>query len=75
MKKRKVKTLINSIIIRIFTKIKGINLIIAMKKQADYIKRIEIKGMWGRKNISWDLRADVQFRAEPDRTGRRCVDQ
>ena len=57
-----------------------------MKKQADYIKRIEIKGMWGRKNISWDLRADVseryrekhdieQFRAEPDRTGRRCVDQ
>ena len=24
-----------------------------MKKQADYIKRIEIKGLWGRKNISW----------------------
>ena len=26
-----------------------------MKKQADYIKRIEIKVMWGRKNISWHL--------------------
>ena len=23
-----------------------------MKKQADYIKRIEIKGLWGRKTIS-----------------------
>lgn len=32
-----------------------------MKKQADYIKRIEIKGLWGRKNISWDLRADVNI--------------
>ena len=33
-----------------------------MKKQADYIKRIEIKGLWGRrKNISWDLRPDVNI--------------
>ena len=32
-----------------------------MKKQANYIKRIEIKGIWGRKNISWTLRPDVNI--------------
>lgn len=32
-----------------------------MKKQAEYIKRIEIKGLWGRKNIAWDLRPDVNL--------------
>ena len=32
-----------------------------MKKQADYIKNIEIKGLWGRKNISWALRPDVNI--------------
>lgn len=32
-----------------------------MKKQADFIKRIEIKRLWGRKNISWDLRPDVNI--------------
>ena len=32
-----------------------------MKKQAEYIKRIEIKGLWGRKNIAWDLRPDVNI--------------
>ena len=32
-----------------------------MKKQADYIKRIEIKGIWGWKNIAWDLRPDVNI--------------
>ena len=32
-----------------------------MKKQADYIKRIEIRGLWGRKNISWDLNPDVNI--------------
>ena len=32
-----------------------------MKKQADYIKRIEIKRLWGRKNISWDLSPDVNI--------------
>ena len=32
-----------------------------MIKQADYIKRIEIKRLWGRKNISWDLRPDVNI--------------
>lgn len=34
---------------------------VIMKKQADYIKRIEIKRLWGRKNISWDLRPDVNI--------------
>ena len=32
-----------------------------MKKQANYIKRIEIKGIWGRKNIAWNLRPDVNI--------------
>ncbi|MGL5272022.1 MAG: AAA family ATPase [Phocaeicola sp.] len=32
-----------------------------MKKQADYITSIEIKGLWGRKNISWKLRPDVNI--------------
>ena len=32
-----------------------------MKKQADYIKRIEIKGLWGRKNISWVLNPEVNI--------------
>ncbi len=32
-----------------------------MKKQADYIKRIEIKEIWGWKNIAWDLRPDVNI--------------
>jgi predicted ATPase len=35
--------------------------IITMKKQADYIKRIEIRGLWGRKNISWELQPDVNI--------------
>lgn len=32
-----------------------------MRKQADYIKRIEIKGIWGWKNIAWNLRPDVNI--------------
>ena len=32
-----------------------------MKKQAEYIKRIEIRGLWGRKNISWELQPDVNI--------------
>ena len=32
-----------------------------MKKQADYIKRIVIKGLWGRKNICWELQPDVNI--------------
>lgn len=32
-----------------------------MKKQAEYIKSIEIKGLWGRKDISWHLKPDVNI--------------
>ena len=32
-----------------------------MEQQANYIRRIEIHGLWGRFNISWDLRPDVNI--------------
>ncbi len=32
-----------------------------MEQQAKYIKRIEIDGLWGRFNIAWDLRPDVNI--------------
>lgn len=32
-----------------------------MEKQAKYIKRIEITGLWGWKNIVWELRPDVNI--------------
>ena len=32
-----------------------------MEKQAKYIKRIEITGLWGWKNITWQLRPDVNI--------------
>lgn len=32
-----------------------------MKKFADYIQKIEIKALWGRKNITWNLRPDVNI--------------
>ncbi len=44
-----------------------------MKKQADYIKRIEIKGIWGRKNIAWDLRADVNVLSGVNGIGKSTI--
>ncbi len=44
-----------------------------MKKQADYIKRIEITGLWGRKNISWDLRADVNILSGVNGIGKSTI--
>ena len=44
-----------------------------MKKRADYIKRIEIKGLWGRKNISWDLRADVNILSGANGIGKSTI--
>ena len=29
--------------------------------RAEYIKRIEIEALWGRKHIVWDLRRDVNI--------------
>ena len=36
-----------------------LQVVTARKKKADYIKRFVIKGLWGRKNISGELRPDV----------------
>ena len=44
-----------------------------MKKQADYIKRIEIRGIWGRKNIAWDLRADVNVLSGVNGIGKSTI--
>ena len=32
-----------------------------MEQQANYIRRIEIHGLWERFNIGWDLRPDVNI--------------
>ena len=44
-----------------------------MKKQADYIKRIEIKGLWGRKNISWELNPDVNILSGVNGIGKSTI--
>ena len=35
-----------------------------MEVQANYIKRIEIHGLWHRYDIAWDLRPDVNILSE-----------
>lgn len=44
-----------------------------MKKQAEYIRRIEIKSLWGRKNISWDLRPDVNILSGVNGIGKSTI--
>ncbi len=45
-----------------------------MKKRADYIKRIEIKGLWGgRKDIAWDLRPDVNILSGVNGIGKTTI--
>lgn len=44
-----------------------------MKKQADYIKRIEIKGLWGRKNISWELNPEVNILSGVNGIGKSTI--
>ena len=44
-----------------------------MKKQAEYIKRIEIIGLWGRKNIFWDLRPDVNILSGVNGIGKSTI--
>ncbi|EPT34055.1 AAA family ATPase [Phocaeicola abscessus] len=44
-----------------------------MGKQADYITHIEIVGLWGRKNISWDLRPDVNILSGINGIGKSAI--
>lgn len=44
-----------------------------MKQQANYIKRIEIKGLWGRYNIAWDLRPDVNILSGINGVGKTTI--
>lgn len=51
----------------------NLQFVTAMKKKADYIKRIEIKGLWGRKNISWELRPDVNILSGVNGIGKSTI--
>ncbi len=44
-----------------------------MEKQANYIRRIEINGLWGRFNIAWDLRPDVNILSGINGVGKTTI--
>lgn len=44
-----------------------------MEKQAEYIKRIEITGLWGWKNIAWNLRRDVNILSGVNGIGKSTI--
>lgn len=44
-----------------------------MRKEADYIKRIEITGLWGRRNIVWNLHSDVNILAGINGIGKSTI--
>ncbi len=44
-----------------------------MDKQANYIKRIEIDNLWGRFNIAWDLRPDVNILSGINGVGKTTI--
>jgi len=44
-----------------------------MGTKAKYIKRIEITGLWGRQNIAWDLRPDVNILSGINGIGKSAI--
>lgn len=44
-----------------------------MERQAKYIRRIEINGLWGRFNIAWDLRSDVNILSGINGVGKTTI--
>lgn len=44
-----------------------------MEQQASYIKHIEIRGLWGRYNIAWDLRPDVNILSGINGVGKTTI--
>lgn len=44
-----------------------------MEQSANYIKRIEINGLWGRFNIAWDLRPDVNILSGINGVGKTTI--
>ena len=44
-----------------------------MEEKANYIKRIEIKGLWERFNIAWDLRPDVNVLSGINGVGKSTI--
>lgn len=44
-----------------------------MEKQANYIKRIEIDGLWGRFDIAWELRPDVNILSGINGVGKTTI--
>lgn len=44
-----------------------------MEKQANYIRRIEIDGLWGRFNVAWDLRPDVNILSGINGVGKTTI--
>ena len=43
------------------------------KEKAKYIDRIEIKGLWGRFNVNWDLKSDVNILVGENGTGKSTI--
>ncbi len=44
-----------------------------MEQQANYIRRIEIHGLWERFNIRWDLRPDVNILSGINGVGKTTI--
>ena len=44
-----------------------------MEVQANYIKRIEIHGLWHRYDIAWDLRPDVNILSGINGVGKTTI--